>query len=399
MLPGTLLVIQIDAAINGGNSGGPAFDASDRVVGVAFQGIDNAQNIGYLIPASLARTYLAATRKGLTKFRLVDVPFRANKLENRGLRRSLKVPNGTSGGVVVAVSPLSALAPTSAEGAAEEGSKSALHIDDVITAIDGQAVGDDLSVALRPGERVQVDCLITHKEAGTTTEFDILRAGQPLTLRAMLAPLPPLLPRWHGFDCSPEWVVIGGLVFVPLTAPLIDEAVRGDAAVATAYSTYTRVYGAHGFRSDPDREIVVLITVLSGGDVNHGYASASLSWKELVTFNGKSVQSLAGLYAAWQRAASADFLEFGFGAAETAWHQKIVLDGALVRESEEQLLALHGIPARASKGVLAQTHGLALNAAGGAKVEEREQAQGERPTVTTQTHGRTRSVLASSRVV
>ena len=33
-----LLVIQIDAAINGGNSGGPAFDASDLVVGVAFQG-------------------------------------------------------------------------------------------------------------------------------------------------------------------------------------------------------------------------------------------------------------------------------------------------------------------------------------------------------------------------
>ena len=65
MLPGTLLVIQIDAAINPGNSGGPAFDTSDRVVGVAFQGIDNAQNIGYLIPASLARTYLAATREGL----------------------------------------------------------------------------------------------------------------------------------------------------------------------------------------------------------------------------------------------------------------------------------------------------------------------------------------------
>ena len=75
MLPGTLLVIQIDAAINGGNSGGPAFDASDRVVGIAFQGIDNAQNIGYLIPASLARTYLAATGKGLAQFRtLVRTP-------------------------------------------------------------------------------------------------------------------------------------------------------------------------------------------------------------------------------------------------------------------------------------------------------------------------------------
>ena len=143
MLPGTLLVIQIDAAINPGNSGGPAFDTSDRVVGVAFQGIDNAQNIGYLIPASLARTYLAATADGRSRFHLVDVPFRAQKLENRGLRRYLKVPDGTSGAVVVAISPLSALAPGAASAAGEEGANaSALLIDDVITAIDVSTRGD-----------------------------------------------------------------------------------------------------------------------------------------------------------------------------------------------------------------------------------------------------------------
>jgi hypothetical protein len=239
----------------------------------------------------------------------------------------------------------------------------------------GQAViGDDLSVALRPGERVEVDCLITHKAVGSTTELEILRAGQPLTLRAQLAPLPPLLPRWHGFDCTPEWVVIGGLVFVPLTAPLLDDASRGESGVATsAYKTYMHAYGMHGFRTERDRQIVVLINVLAGGDVNHGYESYAWTWKELLTFNGEAVQSLAGLYAAWQRAASADFFEFGFGAAETAWTRKIVLDGALVRESEEQLLALHGIPARASKGALGlaePSHRVAVEAAGGVRSEE-----------------------------
>ena len=366
MLPGTLLVIQIDAAINGGNSGGPAFDASDRVVGVAFQGIGSAQNIGYLIPASLARMYLAATHEGLNQFRLVDVPFRAQRLENKGLRRFLKVPDGTSGAVVVAVSPLSALAPSE-----NVSNASVLLINDVITAIDGHAVGDDLSTALRPGERVQVDCLITHKSVGETTEMHILRDGLPLTLRAKLDPLPPLLPRWHSFDCLPEWVVIGGLVFVPLTAPLLEDAYRAKSESgqpASALTTLTQAYGTHGFRSDPEREIVVLIDVLSGDDVNHGYDSYSWEWKELVTFNGEAVESLAGLYAAWQRAASADFLEFGFGEKETAWTKRLILDAALVRESEEQLLALHGIPARASAGVLdAKTHSVAVEA-GGANV-------------------------------
>ncbi|EPS58030.1 hypothetical protein M569_16788, partial [Genlisea aurea] len=40
-----LLAIQIDAAINPGNSGGPAL-LGDRVVGVAFQNLSNAENIG-----------------------------------------------------------------------------------------------------------------------------------------------------------------------------------------------------------------------------------------------------------------------------------------------------------------------------------------------------------------
>ena len=43
------LRVQIDAPINPGNSGGPVV-AGDKMVGLAFSGVANANNIGYVIP-------------------------------------------------------------------------------------------------------------------------------------------------------------------------------------------------------------------------------------------------------------------------------------------------------------------------------------------------------------
>ncbi|XP_073117928.1 protease Do-like 9 isoform X2 [Elaeis guineensis] len=47
-----LLGLQIDAAINSGNSGGPAFNDKGKCVGIAFQSLkhEDVENIGYVIP-------------------------------------------------------------------------------------------------------------------------------------------------------------------------------------------------------------------------------------------------------------------------------------------------------------------------------------------------------------
>lgn len=51
-------VIQTDAAINHGNSGGPLVDMEGRVVGINSAGSDNAENIGFSISIDSAKTVI-----------------------------------------------------------------------------------------------------------------------------------------------------------------------------------------------------------------------------------------------------------------------------------------------------------------------------------------------------
>merc|ERR1719261_419789 len=85
-----LLGIQIDAAINSGNSCGPAFNANGECVGVCFQsmGADEAENIGYVIPTVVVMHFLndLLKNKQYTGFPTLGVEIQP--MENVHLRES-----------------------------------------------------------------------------------------------------------------------------------------------------------------------------------------------------------------------------------------------------------------------------------------------------------------------
>jgi S1-C subfamily serine protease len=57
-------VIQIDAAVNHGNSGGPVVDTSGRLVGIVFAGVEQYQGLNFAVPAERLAAALPAMIKG-----------------------------------------------------------------------------------------------------------------------------------------------------------------------------------------------------------------------------------------------------------------------------------------------------------------------------------------------
>ncbi|MDR2134406.1 MAG: S1C family serine protease [Treponema sp.] len=57
-------VIQIDAAVNHGNSGGPVIDTSGRLVGIVFAGIEQYQGLNFAVPAERLAAALPAMIRG-----------------------------------------------------------------------------------------------------------------------------------------------------------------------------------------------------------------------------------------------------------------------------------------------------------------------------------------------
>lgn len=341
-----LLVVQIDAAINSGNSGGPALDDESRVAGVAFSGYaGSADNIGYVIPRvvveNVVRDYLALDNKGTWKG-LCNLGLWTQPCENVALRRKLNMLREDLSGVLVTrVAPLGC------------GHAAGIRQGDVVLSIAGVEVANDGTVPLRGSERVHVDHLVTSKRRGETVDVVVLRDGKTTTLTATLAPLPRLVPICDGFDAFPHYVVVGGLVFMALSAPLLSAAAQQDDATDSDDESGGGTAGSSRYvdlldcdKETPTTQVVVWTQTLSH-DVNFGYSSLCQNLPRLKKINNVRVDSLAHLVSLTRSRAddNEQFIEFEFLPPNSTATLSVVIDRKQAASVEQSLLRRSKVPA------------------------------------------------------
>jgi S1-C subfamily serine protease len=236
------LVVQIDAAINPGNSGGPVVQ-DDKVVGVAFQGLRQADNTGYIIPTPVVRRFLADIKDG--KYDLyADLGISEFALHNPAMRKALGLPNDGKGVLINNVIPTS-----SSDGFLKPG--------DVLLELDGKSV-DSAGMITIDGENVNLNEVVERKFAGDKVAVRFIRDGAINDVDITLRPLTWSRMYAIEYEKKPRYLVFAGLVFQPLDTNLFATSKFEDVTVRRLYTDYVPkgLFEKH-------RDIVVLTRVES----------------------------------------------------------------------------------------------------------------------------------------
>ena len=152
-------VIQTDAALNLGNSGGPLLNLAGQVIGINVATTAGADNIGFAIPVNVAKPVIADfQRLGKISRPFIGVEYVMITADMASLKR---LPEGAFVQRVVKGSPAE---------------KAGLKAGDIITNIDGQALNEENSLS----------SLTQAKRVGDKVTLTIDRSGAEKTLTLTL---------------------------------------------------------------------------------------------------------------------------------------------------------------------------------------------------------------------
>ena len=324
-----LLSVQIDAAINAGNSGGPViFDG--KLVGVAFQSLEEAENIGYVIPTPVVEHFLRDVEsppyEGFPELGLT-----VQQLESSAHRKYLGLPRSRRGVLVTQV---------------HYGSScwNVLQPGDVLLKVDGAPIAADGTAKLEDGARIEFQHVPSMRYVGEEISLQVYRAEQRSTHRVTLRPYRPLVPG-RAPGGRPSWFAYAGLLFVPFTRAWIET--WGEGWRISAPATLVSLYD-HGVRTSRVQEVVLLQKVLAD-KVNSGYHG--LESLQISKVQGRHVRKLSDLVRAVD-AAEGEFVVF-----EAADRQLIVIDRQLAADRAETILHRYGVPGDRSANLKSKRRG------------------------------------------
>ena len=309
----SLMAMQIDAAINPGNSGGPVI-LDDRIVGVAFQSYRQGENIGYAVPLPIINRFFTDIEDG--KYDGVPIiGIYMQDLENPSMRSWLKMKEEQTGVYIRKV-----LFDTSAWRQ--------IHDDDVLLAINGITIANDLTIKYREDERIELNHILSRYQIGDKVTVTLLRNGEKITRELTLKGVRYLIPRAR-YDVKPTFFIFAGLVFTPATRDYMNSWNKWDNV-----PTRLKYHYYYGFAEEEQHEVVLISKVLAH-DVNQGYQDVGSSLVTMV--NGQEISTIRDVIAA---------LEYNRDKYHTIVMDDsfvIALDAATAKEAHPEILSLYGI--------------------------------------------------------
>ncbi|WP_278070431.1 Do family serine endopeptidase [Brevundimonas sanguinis] len=200
--------LQIDAAINRGNSGGPTFDIYGRVIGVntaIFSPSGGSVGIGFAIPATTAKAVTDKLMRGETVQRgYLGVQIQTLSKEAAA---ALGLNEDVKGAYVAEVT------------AGAPGERGGMQIGDVVVSVNGEAVDSSTELTRR----------VARAKPGDTLRLEVLRDGrrQTLNIRAGTRPSEAELngdqgssAQQPGEDGAAVGQSIEGMTVTPITSAL-----------------------------------------------------------------------------------------------------------------------------------------------------------------------------------
>lgn len=318
------LVIQTDAAINPGNSGGPVVQ-NGKVVGVAFQGIREAENIGYLIPTTIVGHFLTDIEDGkydgFGSMGIMSYP----GLHNTSYKDYLQVPPDEDGVVIIATLMHSSI-------------ESVLKAGDVLTRIDDYSIDNDGMVRIY-GLRLPLSQVVDSKQIGETTQLTFYRQGKQMTATATIALNKPIFERARMYDRDPEYVCFAGLVFVSASRNFLETWGRQWPRDIPFTLRYLYSHSAQLNTDRQRREYVVLSAIMS--DEVNAYAGEFRN-QVVESINGVKIHGLDDVFNAFKQTTNR-FYEIEF----MGNNRLLPIDAELARRRHNLILEKYHVPAEA----------------------------------------------------
>ena len=318
-------VMQVDSAVNGGNSGGPAIAKKEKkVVGVVHQAYTQGQNINHIIPIIVLRHFLYDLQhKDFSGF--PECGIHINNLLNP-VKQEYYHLTDTEIGVLISSIDFQSCA------------ENILFPDDVILEIDNFPIRNDGMMILPNKEVMTLKSFLCTKHYGENVKIKILREGQEkiffIQLRKNEETKQPLIPKIQ-YGTFPTYYIFGGFVFQPLT----ENYLFNCSYIDENYYSYLH-YLFKGKKTSDKTQIIIISSILSD-NMNYGYEG--LDGGIVAEVNGKMVKNIRHLVKLLEHSLDP------FVIITTDKAEKILLSREDVLQNQEEILERYQIPSDRSR--------------------------------------------------